>query len=137
MGDVKDLIGSNVRSWNEHNRGGWTADFADNVELRAPGGVSGSGPELVSQFYDLWQDGFPDCQVDPAVISEDGENGTLEAVFKGTHTGPLNAPSGTIPATGKAVEIPFVITLKVGGGKFTSFHLYFDQAELMTQLGLG
>ena len=41
------------------------------------------------------------------MISEDGENGTLEAVFKGTHTGPLNAPSGTIPATGKAVEVPF------------------------------
>jgi hypothetical protein len=136
MGDVKDLIGNNVRSWNEHNRGEWTADFADNVELRAPGGVSGSGPELVGQFYDLWQDGFPDCQVDPAVISEDGDNGTLEAVFKGTHTGPLNAPSGTIPATGKSVEIPFVITLTVRGGKFTSFHLYFDQAELMTQLGL-
>ena len=71
------------------------------------------------------------------MINEDGENGTLEAIFKGTHTGPLNAPSGTIPATGKAVEVPFVITMKAGGGKFTSFHLYFDQAELMTQLGLG
>jgi hypothetical protein len=137
MGDAKDLVESNVRLWNEHNREGWTADFADTAELKAPGGVSGSGLEIAGQFYDIWQDGFPDNQVDPAVITEDGENGILEAVFKGTHTGPLNAPSGTIPATGKAVEIPFVVTTKVGAGKFTSFHLYFDQAELMTQLGLG
>ncbi|MDQ4104705.1 MAG: ester cyclase [Actinomycetota bacterium] len=111
--------------------------LADNVELRAPGGVSGSGPALVGQFYDLWQDGFPDCQVDPVMISEDGDNGTLEALFKGTHIGPLNAPSGTIPATNKIVEVPFVVTMKVAGEQFTSFHLYFDQAELMAQLGWG
>lgn len=137
MGGTKDLIESSVSSWNEHNRGGWTADFADDAELSAPGGVRGSGLEMAGQFYDFWQDGFPDCQVDPAVISEDSENGTLEAVFKGTHTGPLNASSGAIPATGKGVEIPFVVTLKVEGSKVTSFHLYFDQVDLMTQLELG
>jgi hypothetical protein len=51
------------------------------------------------------------------VIGEDGDNGFLEAVFKGTHTGPLNAPSGTVPATGKAIEIPFVVMAKVEGGE--------------------
>jgi predicted ester cyclase len=136
MGSVKDLVGNNVSVWNEHNRDGWTAHFTETAELRAPGGVSGSGLGIAGQFYDMWQNGFPDCQVDPVAISEDGESGVLEAVFKGTHTGPLNAPSGTIAATGKAVAIPFVVTAKVGDGQFTSFRLYFDQAELMTQLGL-
>lgn len=69
------------------------------------------------------------------VIGEDGDNGFLEAVFKGTHTGPLNAPSGTVSATDKAVEIPFVVIAKIGG-KYNSFHLYFDIAGLMTQLGV-
>ncbi len=36
MGDAKNLVESNVRLWNEHNRGGWTADFADTAELKAP-----------------------------------------------------------------------------------------------------
>jgi ketosteroid isomerase-like protein len=137
MGEAKDLVEGSVRSWNDHDRERWSAYFADTAELRAPGGVSGSGPVIGGQFYDIWTDGFPDNQVDHAVISEDAENGILEAVFKGTHTGPLNAPSGTVQATGKAVEIPFVVTSKVKEGKFTSFHLYFDQVELMTQLGLG
>lgn len=136
MGSVKDLVGSAVRVWNEHNREGWTANFTETADLRAPGGVSGSGLGIAGQFYDIWQDGFPDCQVDPEAISEDGEDGVLEAVFKGTHTGPLNTLTGTIAATSKAVAIPFVVTAKVGGGKFTSFRLYFDQAELMAQLGL-
>jgi hypothetical protein len=129
MGSVKDLVGS-------ANREGWTANFTETADLRAPGGVSGSGLGIAGQFYDIWQDGFPDCQVDPEAISEDGEDGVLEAVFKGTHTGPLNTPTGTIAATSKAVAIPFVVTAKVGGGKFTSCRLYFDQAELMDQLGL-
>jgi hypothetical protein len=59
------------------------------------------------------------------VIGEDGDNGFLEAAFKGTHTGPLNAPSGAVPATGKAVEIPFIVMAKVEGGKYNSFHLLF------------
>jgi len=96
MGDAKNLVESEVKAWNLHDRERWNADFADNAELRAPGGVSGSGREMAGRFYDIWHDGFPDNQVDQAIISEDGENGFLEAVFKGTHTGPLHAPSGTI-----------------------------------------
>jgi hypothetical protein len=134
MGDVKNLVESAVKTWNSHDREQWSADFADAGELKAPGGVRGAGPEMAGQFYDIWHDGFPDNQVDQATTGEDGENGFLEAVFKGTHTGPLHAPSGTIPATGKNVEIPFVVMAKIAEGKFNSFHLYFDQAELAAQL---
>ncbi|MCA1837030.1 MAG: ester cyclase [Actinobacteria bacterium] len=136
MGDTKNVVESMLRVWNEHNREQWNAGFTDSAELKAPGGVSGSGPEMAGQLFDIWHDGFPDNQCDPAVIGEDGENGFLEAVFKGAHTGPLNTPSGTVPATGKAVEIPFVVIGKIEGGKYNSFHLYFDVAGLMTQLGV-
>ena len=60
----------------------------------------------------------------------------LEGVFEGTHTAALNAPGGSIPATGKWVTIPFVWVLRVAGDRFTSFAVYFDQMELLTQLGL-
>lgn len=88
MGETKNLVASMVEAWNEHGRGRWAAGFADSAELRAPGGVSGSGPEMGGQFYDIWTDGFPDNQVDQPVISEDGENGFLEAVFKALTPGP-------------------------------------------------
>lgn len=136
MGETKRFIEHDLESWNAHDKRAWTADIADDCELKAPGGVSGKGRDLRETFYSMWTDGFPDNRIKPVVIAEDGENGVLEAVFEGTHTGTLNAPSGPIPATRKRVSVPFVSTTKVRNAKFTSLHLYFDQVELLTQLGL-
>jgi hypothetical protein len=53
----------------------------------------------------------------------DGEDAViLEAVFEGTHTAVLNAPGGSIPATGQRVAVPFASVLKVSGDRFTSLH---------------
>jgi hypothetical protein len=43
----------------------------------------------------------------------------------------------SIPATGKRVAVPFVSVLRVAGDRFTSFAVYFDHVEFLTQLGLG
>ena len=39
-------------------------------------------------------------------------------------------------ATGRAADLPFTGIYEFDEGKITSYHLYFDQAELMSQLGL-
>jgi hypothetical protein len=90
---------------------------------------------MVGQFYDFWQNSFPDCQLEPAVISDDSQNGTLEAVSKESTPGLLTHRPATIPATGKGVDIPFVATAKIVGSKFTSFHLYFDSSSLRLNWG--
>ncbi|MGH7488535.1 MAG: hypothetical protein ACREMY_23495 [bacterium] len=46
------------------------------------------------------------------------------------------APGGSIPATGRRVTIPLVSVLGVAGDRFTSIAVYFDQMEVLTQLGL-
>jgi predicted ester cyclase len=136
MGDTKGIVERNIESWNAHDKTAWTRDIADDGELTAPGGISGSGRELRDMFYSLWTDAFPDNEIKPNVIVVDGENAVLEATFEGTHTGVLNAPTGPIQPTRKHVKVPFVSVSKIRGDKFTSLHLMFDQVELMTQLGL-
>ncbi len=136
MGEDKEPHRRQRRKLEQARPGGMDAGVRGQCLLKAPGGMGGSGRELVEKFYGIWQDAFPDCGVDPIVIAEGGEDGFLEAVFNGTHSGELNAPSGTIAPTGRSVSVPFVVTQKARGGKFTSFHLYFDQLELMSQLGL-
>lgn len=136
MGATRDLLEHSIAAWNQHDRSGWTGDFSSTAELSGPGGVQGSGPEIVNLFYGLWQDAFPDNQIRTVTLAEDGPTGVLEGVFEGTHTAPLNAPSGSIPPTGKRVSIPYVAMDRVEGGKFTRLALYFDQVELMTQLGV-
>ncbi|HEV3365197.1 MAG TPA: ester cyclase [Acidimicrobiia bacterium] len=137
MGYAKDLIDRSTKAWNAHDFGEWSATFTEDAQLAGPGGLSGRGRDTQQMFYSIWQDGFPDNQVSNIRIAEDGDSAVLEAVFEGTHTGVLKAPSGDIPPTGKQVSIPFVVTYTCADGLLTGFRLYFDQMDLITQLGLG
>jgi predicted ester cyclase len=136
MGQAKDLLEQNVKSWNDHRQEDWVGSFSDEARMSAPGGVAGTGPEMTKAMYSLWQDAFPDNQVQPVNMVEEGDTVAMEAVFEGTHTGPLRPPSGEIAATGKHVSVPFVVIFVHRDGRFTDLRLYFDQVELLTQLGI-
>jgi predicted ester cyclase len=137
MGYAKDLVDASTKAWNARAADEWLAAFSDDAQLAGPGGLSGRGRDTQQTFYSIWQDGFPDNQVANIRITEDGDAAVAEAVFEGTHTGVLHAPSGDIPPTGKRVRIPFVVTYTCADGRFTGFRLYFDQMDLITQLGIG
>jgi ketosteroid isomerase-like protein len=63
--------------------------------------------------------------------------GWSRARYVGTHTGALRSPDGAeVPATGKPFDFPFVEIFRVHGGKIRSIRIYYDQLELLTQLGL-
>jgi ketosteroid isomerase-like protein len=137
MGETRQAVERSVEVWNTHDRDGWLQLGRDDVDVLAPGGLAAEGSVVWGQLYDIWHDGFPDNQVQAKVIAEDGSTGLLEATFSGTHTGALKPPSGPeIPPTQKQVSLNFVVVHRVTGGKFTSLHLYFDQVELLSQLGL-
>jgi ketosteroid isomerase-like protein len=58
-------------------------------------------------------------------------------VFSGTNDGPLTGPDGShIPATGRQVSAPFSGLHTVHDGRIISTRLYFDQLDMLTQLGL-
>jgi hypothetical protein len=59
-----------------------------------------------------------------------------EATFEGTHEGTLMSPGGEIPATHRRLNDRFVQIFKVESDAVTDIRLYFDQVQLMTQLGL-
>jgi ketosteroid isomerase-like protein len=59
----------------------------------------------------------------------------LELVWKGVHTGPLQMPNGTIPASNKRIEIPVCQIVKVEDGKIRSVTHYFDMVTLLSQIG--
>jgi predicted ester cyclase len=136
VGTAQDLLETNIRVWNEHDEASWIDHFNPDATFNGPGGVSGSGTEMARTFYHIWQDAFPDNQVRIARIVHDSDVAVLEAVFEGTQTDVLNAPGESIPATGKRVAIPFVAVYGFASDRFTTFALYFDQMELLTQLGI-
>jgi predicted ester cyclase len=133
MGDAREAGERMPRLWNGHDISGWTDLFAD-AELSGPG-LKGSGAETARTFYSVWQDAFPDTQVRVRGLYEDGDTVIQEAIFEGTHTGTFNVPGRSpIEATNKKVSLPYTAIATVQNGKVQRFTLYFDRAELMSQL---
>ncbi len=65
-----------------------------------------------------------------------GNTVLIEVTWKGTHTGPLQSPSGTVPATGKEQTTRAAWILNFDGGKIKESRHYFDMLSFMQQLGL-
>ncbi|HEX8769629.1 MAG TPA: ester cyclase [Acidimicrobiales bacterium] len=136
MTDTGTVLERGIELWNSHDRDGWVGLFDEAAELRAPGGLQASGRSGAELFYDTWDEAFPDNTIELDAAFAAGEHGAEEARFTGTHNGILRTPNGDIPATGKSVVSQFVAVARVQDDKITSFHIYFDVAELLGQLGL-
>jgi len=57
-------------------------------------------------------------------------------VLTGTHLGTLSTPGGDLPATGKAVRVPFAAVMSLKNGQIHRKRIYFDLLDLLTQLGV-
>ena len=133
---VREVFEKGTRAFNAHDVEGFAETMAEDVTTRAPGNVDLGGKAAVKAFYRSWIDAFPDAHVeikaayvlDDAVI-EDG-------VFTGTHRATLRTASGDLPATGRSVSVEYIQVLRFRGDRIASFHLVFDRAEMLEQLGL-
>ena len=53
----------------------------------------------------------------------------------GTHEGVLRTPGGEVGATGRRVDFCWAALYRAAGDELVSEHLFFDQLELVSQLG--
>jgi steroid delta-isomerase-like uncharacterized protein len=92
----------------------------------------------VGEIIDAWQGWAKTIPNSKATFVREfasGDTAILELVWKGVHTGPLQTPTGTIPARKGLVEFPACQIIQVEGGKVTSVSHYFDMLTLLTQTG--
>jgi heme-degrading monooxygenase HmoA/predicted ester cyclase len=136
-GDTRSLIERDIELWNARDREGWLAGLdLHRLTTEAPGGIRLAGREAADGIWTTWQEAFPDNRLGIISIHADDRGGVHEGTFTGTHTGTLRGPAGEIPPTGKRLEANFCGVYEFDEGKITSFNLYFDQVELLTQLGI-
>jgi ketosteroid isomerase-like protein len=69
-----------------------------------------------------------DLEVDGSVV--------VEGTWTATQTGPFETPQGRIPATGRTMRTRFCMICQVRHGRAISIHGYWDQLELLQELGL-
>ncbi len=99
-------------------------------------GTTLKGHAGVREWLSLWSNALPDAKVEIVNIFPTDSGVVTEFIGRGTHKGPFIGPQGTIPATGKKIEIRFCEVFKVKNGKFSEHRIYFDAGTLMSQLGL-
>jgi steroid delta-isomerase-like uncharacterized protein len=137
MGNPSEVAERGLQAWRSRDAEGFAATFAEDATLTAPGGMQLQGHDGARQFYAVWNEAVPDNDVTIDRRLECGSVVVEQGTFSGTHTGNLRTPDGqTIPATGRSLSVPYVEVFDVEDDHVASTRLYFDQAELLTQLGL-
>jgi predicted ester cyclase len=95
------------------------------------------GRDGAREFYRMWNEAMPDNEVTIERRHACGSVVVEQGVFSGTHTGNLATPDGqVIPATGRSASVPYVEVFDMENDQVASTRLYFDQVELLVQLGL-
>lgn len=79
---------------------------------------------------------FPDVQIEVTNQIAADDSVVNEFVAHGTHTGPLQTPSGTIAPTGRPVTFTVCEVCQFRDGKLAGLHNYQDKVALLRQLGL-
>jgi steroid delta-isomerase-like uncharacterized protein len=95
--------------------------------------IQGAG-EII-EVWQGWAKAFPDSKATFVREFVNGDFAVFEVVWKGVHTGPLQTPTATIPASNKPIEVPSCQVIRVEGEKVKSISHYFDMLTLLTQIG--
>jgi predicted ester cyclase len=112
----------------------------DAIDLYAPGCITLMPTGALTQEEHLgvgyaFKSALPDAEmrIDQAV--ESGDEVVILGHFCGTHEGDLVSPGGTIPASGKPLNLRLMDYFKVEDGKIVDHQTLFDQMDMLGQLG--
>jgi predicted ester cyclase len=133
MADPKSVVEHHVETFNARDvdANPWSND----ADFVAPNGAM-HGRDAVMGFFGVFWNAFPDGRLELSNLLAEGSVVAAEGRFIGTHTGVLATPAGDVAATGRPVDLRWMSSYQVRGDELASEHLYFDQAELLGQLGL-
>ena len=127
-----------VRALNARDWETYAGVFAESLVTHAPGLPEPTkGRDARVKYVQGIVEAFPDGRAEKKRSFGQGDWLCVELMWIGTHKGPLLGPGGkTMPATNKGIRLPYCLVLKFEGGEITELREYFDQLEILTQLGL-
>lgn len=107
---------------------GYMRDMPSGTEFRGAA-IGESIAGFVSAFPDAHRELLTTCVTNNVVV--------VELAIRGTHTGDLALPSGTLAPTGKTLDVPCCDVFYLEDGKVTAFHCYKIDSVMLQQLGVG
>jgi len=137
MANVIDIAKAGITAYNDKNWGKAKDTLAaDAVYDEKSTHRRIQGRDNIIETWQGWAKAFPDSKATFVREIASGDTAILELVWKGVHSGPLQTPTGEIPATNKSIEMPACQVSQVEGGKLKSISHYFDMLTMLTQIGV-
>jgi predicted ester cyclase len=136
MADAQQVGADFVDAFNAHDESRIRELNAENTVFEAPGDVRLEGREAATEYAMAWLRAFPDARLTISNELVSGDWVAQEFTFEGTHSETLSGPGGDIPATHRRLTGRGVQLFRVEGDAVADTRLYFDQVQVLTQLGL-
>lgn len=137
MGQPREAMDSLTRAVVAGDRSAIRAHYAEDAVADSPDAGRIVGRDAVADYLVAFHRAFPDMSFEVTTALETGDTAVDEGYLLGTNTGPLGTSEGELPATGRSVRMRECDVLTVRDGLAVSHRFYFDQLDLMEQLGLG
>ncbi|MDQ0665486.1 ketosteroid isomerase-like protein [Arthrobacter ulcerisalmonis] len=137
MGQAREVMDRLMAAMDAKDKEALAGCFAADAVIATPdqGGISGR-EAIANYFFHFWE-AMPDVRYEQLARHEAGDVAVVEGFVVGTNTGQLSLPTGgALPPTGKPVRVRSCDVARMEAGMITEHHAYFDQLELLGQLGL-
>jgi len=113
------------------NRADYPAYFTDDVAATFEGtDQRADGRDAAGQLIRYVHQGAFDARPELKNLLTDDGKAAIEADFAGTHTGEFAG----IPATGRAVRVPYSVLYDLRGDQISALRIYFPMSLLIDQL---
>ena len=136
MSATRSAFDAWMNAFNSHDEAAVRALTGENCVFEGPGGARLEGRDAVVGYAMVWLNAFSDARIDASTVVVDGDWVAMTGMFTGTHDGTLSGPDGDIPATGRRLEGRCSQFVRFADGRSVEEYLYYDQMDVVTQLGL-
>ncbi len=136
MADSREVARMFIDAYNSHDPARIAAAHSEDAVAVVPPDTTLRGRAAVAAYITEWVSAFPDSYIEVQGEFVAGDTAILQYTFRGTHTETFHTPGGDIPATGKPLAGRGVLIAATAGDEVAELQLYFDQVQVMTQLGL-
>lgn len=136
MSDTREIFDNLTDAMNRHDLDAIADGYSQQVVVSSPDGTY-EGRQAATAYLGSFLGAFPDLSVNVWSKITSGDLVCDEWTLTGTNTGPLPLPDGsTLPATGRPVELRGCDIAAFESGQVISHRMYYDNVDLLTQLGI-
>lgn len=133
---IEDLSRRHLEAFNRADWDTYLALCADDVVYSETGtGREVRGVDALGSLARGWKEAMPDVAGEPLRTVAQGDTVVLEVRWRGSQTGPLVGPAGTLPPSGRSADTLATMWSRWDGERVVEMRHHLDMLAFLTQIG--